>query len=167
MKKSIILISLALVLVLTTVLLFTFGRKSEPAPPKGPVTGGLPAVSATSTIPQGENLAIGTPSGTVTVKNFYRDPVELNSERDALITRTGDYDIVYLAGDSSFLITISRLPFDAARQAAEGGFLRVLQIAKDEACKLRVALRVPRFVDEGLAGKDFGLSFCAGSVQSR
>ena len=164
MKKTLILFSIAIVVILAVTLIFVFGRKTEPAPGNEPIPGGLPSV-ATTTIPQGELLVIGTPAGSVSVKNFYKNPVEVNSERDALIERTEQYDIVYLAGDSSFLITISRQPFDAARQAAEDDFLKTLQITKEEACRLNVALRVPRFVDENLAGKDFGLSFCPNSIQ--
>lgn len=111
--------------------------------------------------PLGEDqMEIETSGGSVRINNVYGNPVEVNPQKDALVKRTDDYDIVYLAKGESFLITLSRQPLEEARQKAENDFLGTLGISKDEACELNVSLKVPGNVDINLAGEDYGLSFC-------
>lgn len=139
---------------------FVFLRGAPLAPFPGgelPPTFPLPT---TSTLPQGDLLRIGIARGTITVKNFYKDAVDVNAERDALVTRTPEYDITYFAADGSFIIGILALPFDEVRAKAEEAFLARLGISHADACRLTVFLAVPRWVDESLAGRNYRLSFC-------
>ncbi len=98
------------------------------------------------------------------MRNFYANPVEINSERDAVIKVAPEYRMVYFAKDGAFLITIESLPFAEARAKAEADFIDNLRISKEDACRLTVAEAVPQDVDPSLAGLDFGLSFCRGGV---
>lgn len=113
-------------------------------------------------LPLSENtFIIKTGAGDVPVKDFYKSSVQVDPQRkDALVKRTQDYDIVYFAKDQSFLITLSRQPVKEARNQAELDLLETLGISKDEACKLKVSLKIPFDIDNNLAGKDFHLRFC-------
>jgi hypothetical protein len=114
-------------------------------------------------IPVEDTIMIGTPQGSVVVKNFYKNAVQV-SEYGVLVRRTNLYDIVYFQVESRFLITISDLPVDVAVRAAEKELLDILGITQADACRLTVSLAVPRFTDPALSGKEFGLSFCIGQT---
>ena len=155
-----------LLVILGAVVYFVFLR-GEAIPPFG--LGELPGITlpptrATSTLPQGDFLSIGTREGTVTVKNFYKNAVDINTERDVLVTRTPEYDIVYFASDGGFSISILATPFEAVRAKAEQAFLERLGVGREDACRLAVYIGVPRWVDENLAGRNYRLSFCGTGI---
>jgi len=70
------------------------------------------------------------------------------------------YAIYYYDVDSSFNITLKIDDVVRARNEAEKGFLRALNITEKEACKLRVSLGVPMSVNREFGGRDYHLSFC-------
>ena len=165
--KQLTLIVIGAVIVIGAIISIYIFRKGEPTAPVGLVGNVIHApLLPGSEIPKEERIIVSGVSGGVSVENFYRGPLEMNDERDALIDRGEDYRLVYLASDGTFLLNIQKLPFEAARQHAEEGLLRTLGIAEEDACRLRVYAAVPRYVDESLAGQIFGLSFCGGGVQS-
>ncbi len=114
--------------------------------------------------PAAKTISLATRKGVVIVRNFYSGAAEITPDKiSVLIERKPSYDITFFAPDSSFSITISRLPFDKSRKLAESAFLRSLQINKKDACELTVTLAVPFNVDHSRAGKIYGLSFCPAS----
>ncbi len=104
-------------------------------------------------------VAISTPKGAVVVNNFTQNVLS-KTESSMTIADTNDYQIVYFQKEGSFLITLASQPATSARIKAETAFLSILNINKEQACKLTVALKIPYSVDENLAGPDYGLSFC-------
>ena len=120
-----------------------------------------PMVTDFPNAPQGDSFAIGTPEGSVTVKNFYKLPVMIDGEL-LIIEDTNDYQITYDTLNSQFYIYASSSPVVVSRQEGESAFLSVLGISREDACKLDVA--------EGsvtMAATDtnyLSLSFCASST---
>ncbi len=163
MKRTVYIIgAIALILVLGWLILRIVSRGGGEGEEPG---GGLPPVvigprPATSTLPQEPTIQIPTPSGSVTVSNFYRNPVEVNSERDALIRKAEEYNILYFAADGSFLIRVAQAPFETSRRMGEEELIRILGIAREEACRLNVSVTVPVSIDAAYGGKVYDLSFC-------
>ncbi len=124
-------------------------------------SGGAPVLSngQTNTNTNSATVAISTPKGAVTVNNFTLNPLS-KTESSMELADTNDYQIIYFQKEGSFLITLASQPATAARIKAETAFLSILNINKEQACKLTVALKIPYSVDENLAGPDYGLSFC-------
>lgn len=115
--------------------------------------------SGASPTANSNTVAISTPKGNVLVNNFTQNILS-RTESSMIIADTSDYQIVYFQKEGSFLITLASQPATAARIKAESAFLSILNISKEQACKLTVALKIPYSVDENLAGPDYGLSFC-------
>ena len=125
-----------------------------------------PSKSTFSPGPAAKTLSIATSKGVVVVRNFYSNPVEISPDKlSVLIERKPSHDIVFFVPDRSFSIAISKRPFSASRKLAERAFLKSLQINERDACKLKVTLGVPFSVDASRSGKDYGLSFCEGSLR--
>ncbi|MDR3378605.1 MAG: hypothetical protein P4M10_07965 [Verrucomicrobiae bacterium] len=110
--------------------------------------------------PSSTTITIGTPSGLVTVNNFYK--TALGAEEQFVVLAQGqDYEITYNVNTSSFYINVLQTPFDAGRAAGEAGLLQILGVTRADACKLDVT--------EGAAGNTSGkifLSFCGASASS-
>ena len=109
--------------------------------------------------PAANTLTVPAQGGTQQVFDFTKSPARVDGDT-TVIAENNNYSIVYFTADQSFLITILSDPAQAGRIAAEQELLVKLNVTQDEACKLKVALTVPAGVDEQLAGKDYGLSFC-------
>ena len=142
------------------------GSLIEPQPPSPPPSPGpIPVLPPTPPAPKGDTIDIGTPQGTVTVKNFYRGAfMVINGTNDVVIKRTEGYDIVYLKINSSFLIQISEKPVPQETERAEKDFLEALGVSRVDACKLKVRIGVPLAVDSSYTNFDYGLSFCPGQL---
>jgi hypothetical protein len=168
MKKTVIIIAGIAAIALIAIGAFfliaknnsTGGTGSEPTgtlPPASTGTAMIPPVAA----PTGTTFDIGTSGGTVSVNNFYKTTPYITQDRlTVVVETTAQYEIIYYTGDSSFIITILSVPFDASRQAAEAAFLSSLGISKQDACKLSVYEGVPADVSDQYVGKQFPLSFC-------
>ena len=111
----------------------------------------------------GDSITLGTPQGGVVVKNFYKTIVD-TEEGFVWIRDNDDYRINYNTADSNFYIDIFSQPFDIARKKAEKDFLDILGVGQSDSCKLKVVEFAPA-AEANLAGKNLGLSFCAGRVQ--
>lgn len=96
----------------------------------------------------------------VNVRNFEANPVLKNTENDSLIIDNNDYQIAYVKQYNQFLITINNKDFEATRKIAEDAFITNLKISKTDACKLKVSISTPAFVNQDLSGQEFPLSFC-------
>lgn len=75
------------------------------------------------------------------------------------------FSVAYFEEDGSFAISITGAPLAEHHQKASHYLLETLQISEEEACKLNVYVGVTYDIDPNLSGKNFGLSFCPGSVQ--
>lgn len=147
----------------------TTGNLGLPSP--GPATKATSTWETTVTTPQEGVLPGEEPTGSlieiravggqsITVNNFYKQSVEIDSYGDVLLKDTPDYQLVYFSKDNAFLITIVGLQIGSARNAAETGFLNTLGITRGRACLLNVSLKVPFNVNPNASGEDYGLSFC-------
>ena len=132
-------------------------RVSENAPAPEPL-------SKVASVPAGDALIIGTARGAVSVKNFYASAAGA-TEQFIVMKKNGSEEITYDTYTSGFSVFISAAPFEANRAAAESNFLEILEITKVDACKLNVWVGVPVSVDPAFAGRNLGLSFCAGMIQ--
>lgn len=118
----------------------------------------------TSGFPTGATIAIGTPHGTVTVKNFYQT-VTQSEEAYLIFANMPDYQLLYNPNNGSFIVSINAGPFQKTQPEAEAAFLAALGIGKTDACKLSVTVGLAANVDPNLAGQALPLSFCgAGGV---
>jgi hypothetical protein len=97
--------------------------------------------------------------GEVQVNDFTKSPQQTLGDT-LVIEQDNDYSIVYFTKDQSFLISILSTPVQEVRIMAEQELLSKLKIQEADACKLNVVLTVPAGVDENLAGRNYGLSFC-------
>jgi hypothetical protein len=126
---------------------------------------GVAPSTGSTTIPPGDTINIGTTKGTVTMNNFYNNAVYLDqAEQAVVIQQSSTYSIIYNIPDSSFVITVSGVPFADARQAAEAAFLTTLGISQADACKLDVTINAPYNIDPNPMDQGLGLSFCGGGA---
>ncbi|MDP2676685.1 MAG: hypothetical protein Q8O83_03300 [bacterium] len=115
-------------------------------------------------LPTSDTVTLITEKGTVTTKNFLKNAASIGSDVYSLTDpfATGDFGILYLRKNNSFLISIRTKPIDAARQEAEQEFLRLLGISRNEACNLLISVGAPGVIDP--LQKEYGLSFCPDGI---
>src|SRR5689334_7441898 len=102
MSNRTLIILFILAIVVIAAFLYFFGKSpSEEATIPTP-SSTTPHTVILPPVPNGDRISIGTSQGSVLVKNFYSSAVQTNSEGDVLIARAKEYDIVYLASNSSF-----------------------------------------------------------------
>jgi hypothetical protein len=106
------------------------------------------------------NIIIRTAKGDVNIKNIYKNPLQHLSANGVAFADNSDYYMAYYPEDQGFLIVIQNKDIQFSRQKAEADFLTILEISKDDACKLKVSLTVPFDVDENASGGNYHLSFC-------
>ena len=160
-RRALVIIGIPLVFLLVLLWFFFFYTPQNPSenPPSSESSSTLPVVGTTST-PQGATMSVQGKTGVVITKNFYSQAQQITPQNDALIAANDSFRILYYAADNSFVITLLKEPVGDAQQAAEMAFLSQLGISQSDACKLKVSVSVPAFVDENLAGQDLGLTFC-------
>jgi hypothetical protein len=105
---------------------------------------------------------IRTNKGNIQVKDFRKNILESNSAGEMLLSNEKDYHIVYYGPDQSFLITLYALPIPETQKKAEDALLYILNISKEEVCKLKVSIGVPYQLDPNYIGVRLPLSFCSG-----
>jgi hypothetical protein len=122
----------------------------------------VPSVVFPANVPAGDMITIGTAAGSVTMNNFYKNIVYVaQDQQDMVIQQSSTYDVVYNFSGSSFTLTVFGVPFETVRQAAEAGFLDLLGIKEQDACKLSVYENISGIASAQYAGKTLPLSFCA------
>ena len=170
MNKKVITIIIAIIVIAVMAYVFFLIQKT-PSPGVTGETAGTPlpiSVSTTTTantLPTGPTVTLGTNQGNVIMNNFYKSADYITEDQQTVVIhQTPMYDINYNVSDSSFIISILSLPFDAVRQAAEAAFLSSLGISKSDACKLKIYEGVPAYVSDQYLGESFPLSFCATST---
>lgn len=135
----------------------------------------LELLSLKAQIPTSETFSIPTSRGNVQVKNFYKTST-LFTDSGAVELQDGEYQIAFDGLNyHNFFIHLPLFPangkvtknWDFLRGEAENSFVKLLGIAKDDACKLKVNLGFAGIHNElasTYAGINFGLSFCPGSL---
>lgn len=94
------------------------------------------------------------------INNFIETSKKLNAAGDMLLEQTDEYQITYLNIFKTFLITISKTPFEENKTKAENKLLEILGVDKETMCRFDVVITTPHFVDPEHAGKNYALSFC-------
>lgn len=153
-KKYIILVFSCLVIILATVCFFMPKRINQIDFNKNNITLPIPSESDAK-------MKINTKKGLVIINNVYKNTVEHLSNNGVAFADNDDYYMAYYPADQGFLIVIQNKDIQSARQKAEADFLSILGIFRDDACKLKVSLAVPFYVNEFAAGGNYHLSFCS------
>ena len=125
----------------------------------------LPVAQAIPAAPTSSVIAIGTPHGTVSVKNFYiSNPSTTDGGETVILESTEHYMLTYSTLDGSFWIGIDPDQFYALRSQAEQDLLSILGVSTTDACKLSVSESVFYSPTSTIAsGQSFPLSFCFGN----
>ena len=74
------------------------------------------------------------------------------------------YSILFGQNDQSFSVSLDAKPLADARNRFSYDFLKMMGITELNACQLNVFVSVTYYVDEKLAGRNLGLSFCPESI---
>lgn len=102
----------------------------------------------------------------IRMKNFIDQPLRVVEESGVYIAETDQYGIFYDIYNKIFLISILEQPIEETRVLAEQQFLKILDIANTDACRLNVSLTGHISVDERFGNSpNFGLSFCPNGVR--
>lgn len=107
-----------------------------------------------------DKISITTNEGEIKINDIYKNPTELLPNNDVVFKENKNYSLYYYPNDQSFTITILSKNLQTARDEAEKNFLKELNISEKDACKLKIFLGMPFFVNKQMSGKNFGLSFC-------
>lgn len=83
---------------------------------------------------------------------------------NALLAQESSYMIEYFSKDAVFNITLTGKDLLQSRVAAQNKLLQILGITKEDACKIKTNVGAPFSVNQELAGKNLGLSFCEKSI---
>jgi hypothetical protein len=112
--------------------------------------------------PTGNRFTISTSQGDVSVKNFY--PASQSIIQNEVDFYQSDYDsFSYFPKDKNFQIITSIVTEEDLKQKQpdlEAKFLELLDISKEDACKLSVTISSPQSINPDIADKTFRLSFC-------
>ncbi len=106
----------------------------------------------------------------VTVRDFRKDefvsPVGESgySLADTLSGSEPAYDIFYSSTDGGILVALLQKPLKDTRLRVEEELMRYLGVNRSELCDLDISIGVTIDVDQDLAGRELGVSNCAGSI---
>lgn len=125
-----------------------------------------------STVATGTSVGIGGQSvtgGAVGARSLPFDLEKIKSmssmygEGNYEVVQNEEYDITFIEQDLQFFIGLHKAPVGWARKLAEDKLIEVLQLPKEDICKLNVFVGTQAALDpNGPYG--YGLSFCPGSV---
>lgn len=71
------------------------------------------------------------------------------------------YDITYIPSLGEYAVVVYGSPFEPARVEAEQAFLQKLGVTQERACRLKVTVSTPVFVNPEESKQTYGLSFCS------
>lgn len=109
-------------------------------------------------------IAITTNGQEVLVKDF-TGGISQPKNDTYNIENKPDYLIDYYIPDKLFSLVILNKDINYGRKQAENKLLKLLGISKNDACKLNVALYVPKEISPDYGGGiDYKLSFCPGGI---
>ncbi len=127
--------------------------------------GGTAPAGKSISVPPGDTLTLGTAKGSVTMKNFYKNPVYLaDTQQSVVVRQDASYAIVYDIPGNRFTLNLFGASFGASRQTAEAGLLDVLGINEQDACRLNVYESASGLLFAAHAGQSLTLSFCPSNL---
>lgn len=109
--------------------------------------------------PDDARFSIGTPTGSVSVRNFYPDAID-QEENSLVLYQREAYFIVYDMQNNGFWINISADIFDEERAKAEARLMTILDINQTEACRLDITVASTYTADPVLYRSPRKPSFC-------
>lgn len=166
MKKFLISAIVILILLVLLTVIYDYRKNSTKSTNIIP----SPETSSTTPVVGPTGVAIQTPNGPVTIADIRSMPITQDSGLGLYHvdeTKAKDIDgfeILYSSTDGSFTISIEKKPLSVYREKASQYFLQLFNVSQLDACKLHVLVGVPAEVDQKLAGKNVGFSFCPDSV---
>ncbi|MFH0969726.1 MAG: hypothetical protein V1804_04415 [Patescibacteria group bacterium] len=98
------------------------------------------------------------------IADYSQSAKKIIDSKNVVLDETGEYDILGFNYNNqrSFLISIkSSDNLEETRKKAESELLSKLEISEENLCLLDVSVNVSKDIDENLAGRNFGLSFCS------
>ncbi len=164
MKKFFVIFILSLLVVVLAWQTWRLYFSEEPTPtvPEKKVEEKIPSgILPIETQKNYDKFSISTDEENVEVMDFRENVLESNSAGEMLLVDEKDYQIVYYAPDQSFLMTLYTLPIPETQKKAEDALLRILNISKEEACRLKVSIGVPYQLDPNYIGVRLPLGFCS------
>lgn len=135
-----------------------FFNKSQDLPVE-PQINSYPSYLPTPTIIR-ENLPEKITAAGVSVANFYKTADQVLPNRDVIIKDNNDLQFVYYSRGDYFLLSINNSPFEETRKKSEKELLDILKINESEACKLKIRIITPQWVNPDFADQDYPFSFC-------
>lgn len=121
----------------------------------------LPAPIGEPSSPVSDTIQIQMKNGaTLTVRNFYKNAVEITPYDYVVIKDTFYYRLLFFEKDNGFLVSIKDPNVETARAVAELELPDILGLAQQELCNLDIFITVPFYVSETRSGKSYTLSFC-------
>ena len=151
------LIIFLLFLIFYLIYLISFNKKQEIS--NLPEITPLPTYLISPTLPQIKLLEKITAGG-INVADFHSNAQEIMPNKDAIITRNRDFQLVYYARGDYFHLSILNSPFEEVRLKSEKELLKILDISQIEACQLHLTITTPLSVNPSESGQDYPLSFC-------
>jgi hypothetical protein len=176
-KKSIILLSVFVVLILVICILYIVlaVKKTTPNNPgyfvsvgqqNSTTTTGTETISGNTSTVMPIELSTGQK---VVVPDFTKTNQPLAASATSGYQVAGsslaNFQILYFPKDSYFLISLFTEPLGDTRKAAEGQLRAQLKLSDAQLCKLHIDVNTLASVNQTYAGENLGLSFCPGSVQ--
>jgi|GEM_PF-2797292 len=159
------------IIVLSILVLITATYEYRKKTPESVTFTSFPDASSSILKSGNGDIAIQTATGPVSIADIRSLPetVDVGSNMyhidGAQSTATDGFELLYSAADNSFTVSIEKTPLRIYREKASEYFLKLFHVSQTDACKLHVLVGVPAEVDEKLAGKNLGLSFCPNSIQ--
>lgn len=185
MKKTILIVSLAFVLVIGVgaLIVWLFGRTAPAttSPSTGSVTLPNAGPSAQQSGTSTDLITInGTAGNSIRTKDFLADPAAgeypntgyyylgyhtaTEGTSDPTATSNPPYLIEYIATTQYFTIELLQEPIGSVRAAAEQYLMAHLGITQNQMCRLNYMVSVPDRVNSQLASRNLGFSFCPGAT---
>lgn len=174
MKYTLITATVILLVILGAILFFILRPTMQDEPVSAPQPDPFEQNEYTQGTPQTptREIPLSSTQGTIMVPSFVEGTptLDLDAASYHYVTYNQDYTpvdpaygIVY-GTDGSLSIGIFAEPLGASRLKAEARLRQLLSLSDAQLCSLTVQVSVPASVNETLAGRNLGLSFCPGAA---
>ena len=159
-RLTIIFITIAAVIIIgLTIILIVYSRQSE----QTEITVSDPS-SYSVAYNDNDKIVIDTEIGPVEVNDFYSTAVGETGTNGVILAQTDKYIISFYPSRHEFIISLTSPLLATARTEAELKFLEITGVTEKEACALDVYITTQIGISRAYAGKEFGFSFCPGSI---
>lgn len=101
----------------------------------------------------------------IKITNIFNNKYTITNKSIVTLTEKANvYDIIEYIPNNTFYITIYSKDRESGRIEAENNLLTILNVNKEEACKLKVTLSLPLVPGAEETLINYGLSFCPNSI---